>query len=344
VKTYDDALREAWAEHLLPKGADAPTVVSLFAGCGGSSLGYSMAGFFERLAVDFDENARATFESNFSGVPFFGDDIANLSVEEALELAGLAPGELDVLDGSPPCQGFSTAGSREMFDSRNQLFLHFVRLLRGYNPRAFVMENVSGLVKGKMRLIFAEILRELRESGYIVTARLMNAAYFDVPQSRERIIFVGVRSDLGVGPSHPRPETRRRTLREALPYGEPEPPTPETSIEKFAIGREYDRLERGESSERYFSLVRPSLDRPCPTIQSSHGALGMAGVCHPTEKRKFTIRELGRICSFPEEFVTVGTFAERWARIGNAVPPLLMRAIARNLRTEILDRAKEGAR
>ena len=94
---------------------------------------------------------------------------------------GLEPGELDVLDGSPPCQGFSTAGRRNMEDGRNQLFKEYVRLLRGLRPKVLVMENVSGMVKGKMKLIFAEIMRELKASGYTVSARLMNAMYYGVP-------------------------------------------------------------------------------------------------------------------------------------------------------------------
>jgi DNA (cytosine-5)-methyltransferase 1 len=171
-------------------------VISLFAGCGGSSLGYSMAGYRELLAVEWDDHAVETFKLNFPDVPVWHGDIAQLSVEECLKLTGLQPKELDVLDGSPPCQGFSTAGKRKMDDGRNQLFREYVRLLQGLMPRVFVMENVSGMVKGKMKLIFAEIIRELKASGYHVSARLMNAMYFGVPQSRQRMIFIGVREDL----------------------------------------------------------------------------------------------------------------------------------------------------
>jgi len=171
-------------------------VISLFAGCGGWSLGYSMAGYRELLAVAWDDNAVETFKLNFLGVPVWHGDIAELSVEECLRIAEIKPGELDVLDGSPPCQGFSTAGKRKMDDGRNQLFREYVRLLRGLQPKVLVMENVSGVVKGKMKLIFAEIIRELKASGYRVTVRLMNAMYFGVPQSRERMIFVGIREDL----------------------------------------------------------------------------------------------------------------------------------------------------
>lgn len=200
---YLDILEAAWAEHLAPRQPDAPTVISTFAGAGGSSLGYSMAGYRELLAVEWDDNAVATFKLNFPDVPVYHGDICKLTVDECLKLAGLTgPRQLDVLDGSPPCQGFSTAGKRDMTDDRNQLFREFVRLLRGLRPKVFVMENVSGMVKGKMKLIFAEIMRELKASGYVVSARLLNAMYFNVPQSRERMIFIGVREDLGIAPKY----------------------------------------------------------------------------------------------------------------------------------------------
>jgi len=153
---YQAILEAAWHQHLAPRESDAPTVISTFAGCGGSSLGYSMAGFRELLAVEWDDNAVATFRLNFPDVPVYHGDIAKLTIEECLQLAGVGPGELDVLDGSPPCQGFSTAGKRQLEDSRNWLFREYVRLLRGLKPRVFVMENVSGMVKGKMKLVFAE--------------------------------------------------------------------------------------------------------------------------------------------------------------------------------------------
>lgn len=214
---YPAMLDAAWQQHLAPRTADAPTVISLFAGCGGSSLGYSMAGYQELLAVEWDNNAVETFKLNFPGVPVYHGDICKLSVEECMALAGLTePGQLDVLDGSPPCQGFSTAGKRNLDDARNSLFREFVRLLRGLQPKAFVMENVSGLVKGKMKLVFAEIMRELKASGYQVSCRLMNAMWFGVPQSRERLIWVGIRQDLGIVPGHPEAEHQPITVREAI--------------------------------------------------------------------------------------------------------------------------------
>ena len=214
--SYLDILEAAWQDHLAPREPNAPTVISTFAGAGGSSLGYSMAGYRELLAVEWDDNAVATFKLNFPDVPVYHGDIARLSVEDVLRLTGLRPGELDVFDGSPPCQGFSTAGKRQIDDPRNGLFREYVRLLRGLQPRVFVMENVSGMIKGKMKLVFAEILRELKASGYRVSARLMNAMYFNVPQSRERLIFIGVREDMGREPSHPKAEGMPFTVKDAI--------------------------------------------------------------------------------------------------------------------------------
>src|SRR5512138_3312151 len=163
IEDYRAHLEACWKEHLKPKDRNAPTVVSLFAGCGGSSLGYSMAGFRELLAVEWDDHAVETFKANFPDVPVFHGDIAKLSVEEALRITGLKPGELDVLDGSPPCQGFSTAGKRNMEDGRNQLFREYVRLLRDLQP------------KGADEAYLRRMRARAEASGYQVSARLMNA-------------------------------------------------------------------------------------------------------------------------------------------------------------------------
>ena len=337
VNEYLTILEQAWQEHLEPKPDNAPTVISTFAGCGGSSLGYSMAGFRELLAIEWDDNAVATFKLNFPDVPVYHGDIAKISVEQVLEMTGLQPGELDVFDGSPPCQGFSTAGKRVMDDPRNQLFREYVRLLRGLKPKAFVMENVSGMVKGKMKLIFADILRELKASGYRVSARLLNAMYFNVPQSRQRLIFIGVRDDLGIEPSHPKAENRPFTVREAWVN---------VNNKTFArplatVGSKvWDGIREGQSGSAYregyyFGSAKPSYTKPAPTLQKSFSGIG--GMLHPAEKRSVSIEECKRLASYPDVFQFIGNFTEQYARIGNSVPPLFMRSIARHIRTAILD-------
>ena len=182
-----------------------PTIVSLFAGCGGSSLGYKQAGYDVRLAVEWDTGAADVYRRNFPETNVFEGDIADLTAEEALRATALEPGELDVLDGSPPCQGFSTAGSRKFSDTRNRLFEEYVRMVVVFKPKMLVMENVSGLRKGKMKLIFAEMTKALKDAGYKVSCRELNAWWYGVPQDRRRLIWVGVREDLAAMPGHPEP-------------------------------------------------------------------------------------------------------------------------------------------
>jgi DNA (cytosine-5)-methyltransferase 1 len=332
-------------------------VVSAFTGAGGSCLGFRMSGFECVYAIEFIEAARDTYRANFPGVHVDPRDIREIDPREILERTSLARGELDVLEGSPPCSSFSTAGKRERGWGRvnaysdttqrvDDLFGEYVRLLRGLMPRVFVAENVSGLVKGKAKGYFKEILADMRESGYRVRAQVLDAQWLGVPQMRARLLFVGVRDDLDATPAFPRPLAYRYSVREALPWivqGTRLELVRETSEELEdaygamcpALTSEYERLKPGESSERYFSLVRPRDDRPSPTITQRGGAAA-AGVAHPFEARKFTIAELKRICSFPDDFVLTGSYAQQWERLGRAVPPLMMRAIATTLRDEVL--------
>jgi DNA (cytosine-5)-methyltransferase 1 len=335
--SYLDTLEAAWEAHRAPRAADAPTVISTFAGAGGSSLGYSMAGYRELLAVEWDDNAVETFKLNFPDVPVYHGDIAALSVDQCLEMAGIAPGELDVLDGSPPCQGFSTAGKRILDDPRNQLFREFVRLLRGLRPRAFVMENVSGMVKGKMKLVFADILRELKASGYRVKAAKLNAMYFNVPQSRERMIFIGVREDVGREPTFPKAQNRPCDASLAIAgaavdeCGRPRG----LLADRMKKVRPGSNLARTERSNAHFSYVRLPMTGPSMTLQKSV-TFGGITIWHPQEERNLSIGELKRISSFPDDFVMPTDYEAAVARMGNSVPPLFMRAIAAHVQQTVL--------
>lgn len=346
--TYRDTLNDLWAKHLAPRAADAPTVISTFAGCGGSSLGYSAAGFREVLAVEWDDNAVQTFGLNFPEVPVFHGDIAKLSVDEALARAGLRPGELDVLDGSPPCQGFSMAGKRDFGDDRNLLFREYVRLLRGLRPRCFVMENVASMASGKMALIFRDVLTELKACGYRVVARVLNAMYFGVPQSRERMIFVGVRADLPVEPSHPQPISLPITASTAIRDVVNDPAEVAMLLaagQKYAAYHEWPRIpigktmadlgySKGQSARKY------NPHRPANTTTKTDGYLTMYGAMHWAEWRRFTVAEFKRFCSFPDQFQFAGGWGVAVNRLGNAVMPLFMKAIALNVRNNILTPAK----
>jgi len=323
-------------------GSNGLTCVSLFAGCGGSSLGYRMAGYHELLAVEWDAKACATFHANFPDVPVYEGDIAILPGAEALRLAGIAAGELDLLDGSPPCQGFSTVGKREFADGRNRLFEEFVRLLRAFRPRAFVMENVSGLRKGKMMLAFAEMTAALKAAGYRVSCRELNAWWYGVPQDRRRLIWVGVRDDLGLAPSHPQPTSRRPvTVAEAL--GLPSA-TIMDNMTGFHIRRMADSPSftlRAASPPMVLTRERPARSwqeaRPYQEVQSwqsrnldanrpSAAQIASQVNWHPSEPRYLTVAEAKVLQGFPSWFEV-----DEYRLIGNSVPPPMAEAVGRHV-------------
>lgn len=370
-------------------------VISTFSGGGGSSTGYRMAGFKVVLASEFVPAARETYAANWPDTILDGRDIREVTAADLLEKVGMKVGELDVFDGSPPCASFSTAGKRDKLwgqvktysDTKQRtddLFFEYVRLIDGLRPRAFVAENVSGLVKGTAKGYFLEILEAFQKLGYRVRARLLDAQWLGVPQSRQRLIFVGFRDDLGIDPEHPKPLPYRYSLREALAavgttidrvvhdtsgafsVGDvTDRPCPaitvggqqvnachykvfeggvfadekaarDASLEPFAIGREWKKLKPGDASEKFFNLVKPREDVPCPTITGKGGYPGIAAVTHPTAARKFTIDELKAVCSFPPDYVLTGTYQQQWERCGRAVPPLMMRAVAEVVRDQLL--------
>lgn len=343
--SYTAVLDEAWQQHLAPREADAPTVISLFAGCGGSSLGYSMAGYREVLAVERDPMACATFRLNFPDVPLYAGNIEDLTAEACLAQSGMEPGQLDVLDGSPPCQGFSTAGKRRMADARNQLFHEYVRLLEVLQPKALIMENVSGMVKGKMKLVFAEIMHALKHAGYHVRTWMLNAKYFHVPQDRARMIFFGQRRDLVNTLRSPSSMLRLFFLRDALlnvcntSQDIDAACYPASSI-FYQLLREMGSWEGGHLYHprgALFGLRRLHWSRPSRTILREDGMGGACQCCHPDEIRRLSIPEIKRLASFPDTFVLEGTYKQQWAQIGNCVPPLFMRAIAQHVRTLLME-------
>lgn len=355
---YARELTSAWSAHLAPKPDGAPTFVSLFAGCGGSSLGYSMAGFRELAAVECDADPCASLRANFPALDVREEDITTMDLS-TLPVP-------DVLDGSPPCQGFSEAGKRRVNDHRNRLFESFVRALEVLRPRAFVMENVAGMVKGRMRLVFVEILKALRGAGYRVSARMLDAQYFGVPQQRRRMIFVGVRADLRGVPTHPEASSMPPTLADACPWvtrvdvpghgymrgfairpGEAITTLTSSGLSGFTYEVERETELTGEvrriwetgarrTKGKYYNFVRADPDRPLPTLAAMWGASGsLAQVTHPTEPRRFSILECKLLCSFPPWFEVVGDYASQFRQVGNCVPPLFMRAIASHLREKV---------
>lgn len=317
-----------------------PTVISTFAGCGGSSLGYQMAGFHELLAVEWDQNAVDTFRLNFPDVPVYHGDIAKLTGDECMRLAGIEKGALDVLDGSPPCQGFSTAGKRKFDDPRNSLFKEYARLLLELQPKAFVMENVTGMIKGYMKQAYLQIIKTLRECGYKAKGEVMNAMYYGVPQSRERVIIIGFREDLGIEPSHPKPKGRPITFSSCPVVDDAPENLTGVELERWTNipqGGNWQNLPKRliNGKAKYSNFHRKLSNRlPSYTIgKEEHYSSGR--FYHPTQPRRISNKELLWIGSFPINFATLGNDRDIHNRIGNSVPPLLMKAIAEHVKAKL---------
>lgn len=184
------------------------TSIDLFSGCGGMSLGFQMAGIHSILASDIDENCEKTFRRNFIDTPFLCKDIIQIQKDEIDKLInGIIP---DIIIGGPPCQGFSLANknrNKVAEDPRNKLFYHFVKFINWYSPKAFVMENVKGLLSMQNGKVIETIVNEFSSagSGYNVAVKILKASDFGVPQQRERVIIIGIRKDLNIFPSFPTP-------------------------------------------------------------------------------------------------------------------------------------------
>jgi len=322
------------------------TAVSTFSGGGGSCTGYRMAGYRVAWANEFVDAARETYKANHPGSIVDGRDIRKVDPAEILDAIKLRAGDLDLFDGSPPCSAFSIAGkgasgwgkakaySEERVQVVDDLFFEYVRLVRGLRPRVFVAENVAGLIRGAAKGYFKLILAALKEAGYEVRAAVIDARWVGVPQVRRRLIFLGVRSDLGIAPSFPAPFPFEYSFRDAI-EGLDAPVEPEASMERYAVGAEWRRLPIGTDSEKYFSLVRADPDLPSPTVTATSAQPGAASVAHPWECRKFSVAECKRVCAFPDDYVLSGTYSQQIERLGRAVPPLMMRAIAGHVRDNI---------
>ena len=329
-------------------------VVSLFAGGGGSSTGYRMAGGKVLAVNEFIPEAVKTYKANWPTTQVLPGDIRKLSGQDILDVIGKEPGQLDILDGSPPCSAFSTAGSRDKgwgktkkYSDGSQekvedLFFDYIRVLREMRPKVFVAENVSGLAKGVAKGYLNQILRELRLSGYQVSCKILDAQWLGVPQKRARTIFVGVRDDLWrpelKGRLHPRPKSERPSLRQAfqgLSFTEDD--RKQTDMSKYATYRELRNLPRGGQSKKYFQLVKSDPNSVSGCVTASAGNLGIACVKH-WDDRAFTVAEVRRIMSIPDDYILTGTYQQQVERLGRMVAPFMMKAVAENiLRLGVLD-------
>lgn len=374
--------------------------VSLFTGAGGLDLGLELEGFSSRAFVEIDKDAQATLRTNrdlwsISDSPILGD-VTNLTADEILHAAGLARAEATLVAGGPPCQSFSTAGRRgSVTDPRGTLLAHFARVIDGIKPRFFVFENVRGILSAAIQhrplnlripgsapltndeelgsVLKRIILPMLRDDlGYEVVYGLLNAADYGVPQTRQRVVFLGSRDrefgsdrwpflDMALPrlmtPTHSRSGEsgleRWRTLGDAL--ADLEDPDDEfisysanrrTVLDQVPAGKNWRHL-RDTRGHDYLKTVMGG------AYEADGGKVGFwrrlhfdrpsptvpaspiqkgTCLCHPVETRPLSVREYARVQQFPDEYIFEGSIASKYRQIGNAVPVGLASAVGRALR------------
>lgn len=207
-----------------------PIAVDLFAGVGGMTLGFEQAGFDVLASVEIDPIHCATHEYNFPLGTAICASVVDISGEDIRSKSQIGDREVDVVFGGPPCQGFSLIGKRVFDDPRNQLVLHFMRLVIELRAKYFVMENVKGLTLGDHRQFVAEVIENFEKNGYKILKpyQVLNAAHFGVPQHRERLFLIGCRQDLNL-PNYPVPITKPAKVKRISPALANLPDSPKVS-------------------------------------------------------------------------------------------------------------------
>lgn len=333
-----------------------PRLVSLFSGCGGLDLGFEQAGFQRVWANDFDKDAQAVFKLNLGDID--GRDIREVSADEIPDC--------DVVLAGFPCQPFSNAGNRKgVHDSRGMLYQECLRIVEAKRPKVFLFENVKGLMSSKYvdgRKLVDVISSDLDEMGYDVTYEVINASDYGVPQNRQRLIMIGVQKELGVKYVFPEKESKEGlTLRHILDIPAAVPNQVDWGLSPQALAMiahipqggswkdvPYEELaprfrKIRDNMQRYHSpnfYRRFSLDEINGTITASAQPEN-CGIIHPLHNRRYTIREIARIQTFPDDFLFIDdslkNITAMYKVIGNAVPPKMANAIAKSIMTQVFE-------
>lgn len=337
------------------------TFIDLFSGCGGLSHGLEMAGHRCLLGVDANKEAIETFAANHHEAAVYLGDIKKLTDKKLRELIG--KNTVDMVVGGPPCQGFSTVGKGEVDDVRNQLFREFVRIVKTTKPKVILFENVTGMVAKKNERILKQVFVQFEKLGYNMDARVLSAEEFGVPEKRRRAIIMGVKGGECLFPETThgtRAKTKVITVKEALKnlkardgrvynhnvkLAEIKNPVDRERLKFIPAGcgirYEHDeknylpkKLKYGinwkelrEGRFRQTRLQRLPLNAPSPTILTSR-----TSYYHPVEPRYLTPREAAACQSFPNDFIFHGSQTAVFRQIGNAVPPLLARALGETVK------------
>lgn len=325
-------------------GKSNMTFVDLFCGAGGLSKGLEMAGLEGICGLDFFKEACMTYEYNFKH-PFINGDIKlqeNKRKFYNVVRERLNGKPLNIVAGGFPCQGFSMAGNRIVDDPRNSLYLELIEVVKELRPDFVLCENVKGLrsmLKGKVE---QKILADFREIGYDMNVAVLCAADYYTPQKRERVIFIG--NKIGVKNFHPKPLlnpdeyiTTGQAIADLMSHPE------DAAFNHVPTKHRPDMEQRMLNLAEGQSLYKGYSDawKKCPwneascTIKENHGGVNV----HPKLPRVLTAREMARLQSFPDDFIFMGTKNKQLVQIGNAVPPLLGKAIGLSIRLSAGDLA-----
>jgi DNA (cytosine-5)-methyltransferase 1 len=306
-------LTDKTKQNFIVYGDSKIRIASLFAGCGGLDYGFHNNTRYTSVFVnDFDADACNTYEKNFKIKPTCGDIKQIKTIPDC-----------DMIIGGFPCQGFSMANPyRDEKDKRNELYLEILRLLKLKQPKYFLLENVKGLLnmggyettedkKNQTGKVMKVILKDLEECGYNVKFKLFDIKEYNVPQKRQRVIIIGVRSDIDFTPNWPEPSNTILTLKDAI--GDL-PIEYKTDIQH--IGTKHKCAVTGYLGNRELKW-----DEPSPTITGRGGGSGGPVIHnHPSLKRRLTVRECARIQTFPDSFEFIGSISSMYKQLGNAVP------------------------
>jgi len=298
-------------------------VVSLFSGAGGLDLGFKMAGHKIIWANDLYNDAVETYKANL-GDHIICKDIFAINENDVPNC--------DIIIGGFPCQGFSVANTkRNASDKRNQLYKQLMRIINAKQPKFFLAENVKGifsLAKGK---ILKAILNDFTSLGYNVQAKVLNAADYGVPQLRQRVFFIGVRNDIDYSFEYPLPTNSvdgSKSLPKWIGVGDALSALPNPDEPNSIPNHDYSKYKLRFNGYLGHRAIDPL--KPAPTVTARGDDKGGVVVLHhPNNKRRMSCRELATVQSFPINFAFYGTRSSVYRQIGNAVPPLLAYAVAK---------------
>ena len=334
--------------------------IDLFCGAGGMSLGLEMAGFKIQLGLDFVKDCEETHNQNFPNVPFICGDITNVKGSEILKKIGLKKGELTLISGGPPCQGFSTVNGKSRFleNPKNKLFVQFVRIIDELSPTWFIMENVTGLLSMNSGTVKEAIFDAFKKIGYTVEAKVLNAVDYGVPQNRKRAIFIGNNAGYKIDfpePSHGNTSNQlgifdNNKLKPYVSVGEalkgisnksklPNhilPVHADIVLKRMSFvpegGNQKDIPNEFKPPQKFLNTYgRLHNAKPSNTIHTRFDVASTGSLYHPTENRALSVREGARLQSFPDTYIFSGKKGSQYRQVGNAVPPLLAKAIGKKI-------------